>query len=103
MPRAMSVERGPDDSLAELSAAVESVDPKGSDRWRADRAGAHASECYLDAPTSRQHHAPVRVFTHIKSLVDWFGDFLVGSSAHAAPAWRYRLSRSGQRAKLGVQ
>ena len=31
----------------------------------------------MDACASRQHHAPVRVLTHIKKLDDCFGQFLV--------------------------
>jgi hypothetical protein len=31
----------------------------------------------MDAYASRQHHAPVRVLTHIKKLDDCFGRFLV--------------------------
>jgi hypothetical protein len=35
------------------------------------------SDYCVEAHASRQHHAPVRVLTHIKKLDDAFGQFLV--------------------------
>jgi hypothetical protein len=74
----------------------------------------------MDAQTSPQHHAPVRVLAHIKKLDDCFGDFLVRvvcecgacreippqalarlvgwKATLAQPAQRMRCSRCGKKA-----